>query len=104
MIAAAARTTTATKETEAKKGSRNDVKKAENKAEQRQRQRRILTTSVSITKLQNRRQSALIIAGRAGRGSSPHTPLHRCPPSSCYLTLLAACPAGVARGLSTEAR
>lgn len=34
MIAAAATTTTATKETEAKKkGSRNDVKKAENKAE-----------------------------------------------------------------------
>lgn len=33
MIAAAAATTTATKETEAKKGSRNDVKKAENKAE-----------------------------------------------------------------------
>lgn len=33
MIAAAATTTTATKETEAKKGSRNDVKKAKNGAE-----------------------------------------------------------------------
>lgn len=64
-VATTATTTTATKETEEKKkGSRNDVKKAENKAEQSGvEQRRILTTSVSITKLQNRRQSALIIAG-----------------------------------------
>lgn len=63
-VATTATTTTVTKETEAKKGSRNDVKKAENKAEQSgAEQRRILTTSVSITKLQNRRQSALIIAG-----------------------------------------
>lgn len=30
------------------------------------KQRNILTTSVSITKLQNRRQSALIIAPRRG--------------------------------------